>query len=120
MPSSDLRKLGARRIRVGCRGASCSAASADGVAGGCNRRPARILGTYQLRRSDGPSPLMNDALRFGVGVDDLHRIAWQANGILWERVSDGTYHPLPRLLTDFRTGALPGRVNRPGLRFILL
>lgn len=51
----------------------------------------------------------SDALRFGVDVEDLHRVAWQANGVLWERTADGRYHPLPRLLTDFRAGALPGQ-----------
>lgn len=50
----------------------------------------------------------HDALRFGVGVDDLHRAAWQSLGVLWERDQDGSYRPLPRLLTDFRAGVLPG------------
>jgi hypothetical protein len=51
----------------------------------------------------------SDAIRFGVSVDDFDRVAWQATGMLWEKVSDGRYRPLPRLLTDFRSGALPGQ-----------
>jgi hypothetical protein len=51
----------------------------------------------------------HDALRFGLDVDDLHRVAWQGNGVLWKRAPDGSYRPLPRLLTDFRAGALPGQ-----------
>lgn len=51
----------------------------------------------------------SDALRFGVSLEDLHQVAWQSNGVLWERVSDGRYSPFPRLLTDFRSGAMPGQ-----------
>ena len=51
----------------------------------------------------------HDALRFGVSVDDLHRVAWQSNGVLWERNTTGGYRALPRLLTDFRAGILPGQ-----------
>jgi hypothetical protein len=51
----------------------------------------------------------HDALRFGVSVEDLHHVAWHSNGVLWERDKTGVYHPLPRLLTDFRAGVLPGQ-----------
>jgi hypothetical protein len=51
----------------------------------------------------------HDALRFGVAVDDLHRVAWQSNGLLWDRAIAGGYRALPRLLTDFRAGILPGQ-----------
>lgn len=51
----------------------------------------------------------HDALRFGISVDDLHHVARQSNGILWERDKAGGYHALPRLLTDFRAGILPGQ-----------
>ncbi|HLA90709.1 MAG TPA: hypothetical protein VJL28_09775 [Gemmatimonadaceae bacterium] len=51
----------------------------------------------------------HDAVRFGVAADDLHQVAWQSNGELWDRAQNGRYHALPRLLTDFRAGALPGQ-----------
>jgi hypothetical protein len=51
----------------------------------------------------------HDALRFGIKEDDLHRLAWQGNGILWERAESGRYRALPRLLADFRSGVLPGQ-----------
>lgn len=53
----------------------------------------------------------HDALRFGVEVADLHILARQSEGVLWRRTSNG-YQPEPRLLTDFRAGALPG-LERP-------
>lgn len=53
----------------------------------------------------------HDALRFGVEVEDLHILARQSEGVLWKRTPEG-YKPEPRLLTDFRAGALPG-LERP-------
>lgn len=56
----------------------------------------------------------HDAIRFGVSVADLHHVAAQCDGLLWKRESRESYRALPRLLTDFRAGALPGR-ERPSL-----
>jgi len=56
----------------------------------------------------------SDAVRWGISVDDLQRVAFQGEGQYWTRDNEGFYRPLPRLLADFRAGALPGH-ERPSL-----
>lgn len=59
--------------------------------------------------ADSASLGRHDALRFGLTADDLHRLALEGSGVLWDRLSNGRYRALPRLLSDFRSGAVPGQ-----------
>lgn len=55
----------------------------------------------------------HDALRFGVSEQDLHHVARQSEGVLWKRGGDGAYRAEPRLMTEFRSGTLPGQERLP-------
>src|ERR1700687_447312 len=46
----------------------------------------------------------HDALRFGLRAEDLDHLTLEGTGVLWERLSNGRYRALPRLLSDFRSG----------------
>ncbi len=59
--------------------------------------------------ADSASLGRHDALRFGVGAEDLHRLTLEGTGVLWERLANGRYRALPRLLSDFRSGVVPGQ-----------
>ncbi len=55
-----------------------------------------------------------DAVRLGIPAEDFDHIATQGLDIYWRRVALGVFEPLPTLLNEFRTGALPG-LERPSL-----
>ncbi len=71
----------------------------------------KLYWAYRLG-ADSISLGRHDAIRFGITPEELNRVAWQSIGVFWQRDQLGAYRPLPRLLSDFQLGALPGQ-ERP-------